>query len=253
MQSLDLATLRPYIFLVCIITSIISAKFHPAFKNTCKKRLKINTILFALSILTLRVAFPMGLYQLAVQVQSTDRSVLGLSNIPYSAILTIILFDLAIYWQHRLSHIIKPIWALHAVHHADTEMDFTTALRFHPIEIALSGLYKMMLITFFGPTAISFLIYEIILNSMAVFNHSNIKLPNKLERVLRLFIVTPQMHFPHHHPSKELTNSNYGNFLSIWDRIFKSYTPEYTDTFGLDYVSDENAKSLQRQLFLNLK
>jgi sterol desaturase/sphingolipid hydroxylase (fatty acid hydroxylase superfamily) len=132
-------------------------------------------------------------------------------------------------------------------------MDLTTALRFHPLEILFSGMYKLFFVFLIGPRLETFLIYEIILSSMAIFNHSNIKLPNQLEKLLVLFIVTPRFHTPHHSPIKKLTNSNYGNFLSIWDRVFKSYTPIVNKEFGIDEMSKLESNTLSKLFTIPFK
>ena len=165
-----------------------------------------------------------------------------------SFILAIILLDLAIYAQHVATHKIPLLWRLHKVHHSDRDIDTTTALRFHPVEIIVSMLYKVGIILLLGPALLAVLIFEILLNGCAMFNHSNLKLPLWLDRVIRIFIVTPDMHRVHHsvHPSE--TNSNYGFSLSLWDRLFRTYKAQPKDgheamTIGLnEYQSDKPAR-----------
>jgi len=138
-------------------------------------------------------------------------------------ILALILFDMMIYWQHVASHYIPMLWALHQVHHADRDIDATTGIRFHPVEIIFSMLYKMVLILLIGPSVAAMFIFEVILNGCAVFNHANIKLPKALDAFIRLFLVTPDMHRVHHSVIRRETNSNYGFSISLWDRLFGSY------------------------------
>ncbi len=138
-------------------------------------------------------------------------------------ILALIIFDMMIYWQHVASHYIPALWALHQVHHADRDIDATTGIRFHPVEIILSMLYKMLLVLIIGPSVAAMFIFEVILNGCAVFNHANIKLPKGLDRIIRLFLVTPDMHRVHHSVVKHETNANYGFSISLWDRLFGSY------------------------------
>lgn len=135
----------------------------------------------------------------------------------------IIVLDFAIYIQHVVSHKIPILWRLHKVHHSDVDFDVTTAIRFHPIEIALSMLYKVVLVLGLGPSAIAVVLFEIILNGCAMFNHANIALPRPLDTMLRLFLVTPDMHRVHHSILQRETDSNYGFNLSIWDRVFRTY------------------------------
>ncbi|MEO0619306.1 MAG: sterol desaturase family protein [Pseudomonadota bacterium] len=140
----------------------------------------------------------------------------------------IVLLDLAIYAQHVASHKIPLLWRLHKVHHSDVDIDVTTAIRFHPAEIALSMLYKIVLVLALGPAAGAVVLFEILLNGAAMFNHANLALPRWLDRLLRMFLVTPDMHRIHHSIIERETDSNYGFSLSFWDRAFGTYneTPE---------------------------
>jgi sterol desaturase/sphingolipid hydroxylase (fatty acid hydroxylase superfamily) len=138
-------------------------------------------------------------------------------------VLAVLLLDMAIYWQHVLSHKIPIIWALHKVHHADRDIDTTTGLRFHPVEIILSMGYKIFWVLVLGPSVVAVFVFELLLNACALFNHANVKIPRGVDRFIRLFIVTPDMHRVHHSVIREETNSNYGFNLSVWDRLFGSY------------------------------
>ena len=138
-------------------------------------------------------------------------------------LLAIVVLDLAIYAQHVIFHKVPVLWRLHQVHHADVDFDVSTALRFHPVEIALSMLIKIAVVLALGAPAIAVVLFEIILNGCAMFNHANIKLPGWLDSVLRRILVTPDMHRVHHSTIPRETNSNFGFNLSIWDRIFRTY------------------------------
>ncbi len=131
--------------------------------------------------------------------------------------------DFAIYVQHVASHKIPLLWRMHRVHHSDRDIDVTTALRFHPLEILLSMVYKMVLIVLLGAPATAVFVFEIALNGSAMFNHANIRLPGWLDRLLRLLIVTPDMHRVHHSVEHRETDSNYGFNLSVWDRLCRTY------------------------------
>lgn len=131
--------------------------------------------------------------------------------------------DLAIWAQHLASHKIPILWRLHQVHHADRDIDVTTAVRFHPIEIALSMLWKIVVVVPLGASPLAVFLFEVILNGCAMFNHANIDLPPWLDRTLRLFVVTPDMHRVHHSVEDDETNSNFGFNLSWWDRLFGTY------------------------------
>ncbi len=175
---------------------------------------------------------------------------LGLLNIialpaGVEIILAIAALDLAIWFQHVISHKIPFFWRMHRVHHADRDIDLTTALRFHPAEIILSMLYKSFIVLVLGPAAWAVILFEIILNGSAMFNHANIRLPLWLDRALRVLLVTPDFHRVHHSVYRDEHDGNYGFFLSIWDRLFGTYTSQPRDghtgmTIGLDaYQSDK--------------
>lgn len=136
---------------------------------------------------------------------------------------SLFILDLAIYLQHLASHKVPLLWRVHRVHHADRDIDVTTAVRFHPIEIGLSMLYKTALVLLLGVDALAVLLFEMILNGCAMFNHSNIALPAWLDRIVRQILVTPDMHRVHHSVIRGETDSNYGFNLSIWDRLFGTY------------------------------
>lgn len=141
-------------------------------------------------------------------------------------VMAVVILDFAIWTQHVLSHRIEPLWRLHRMHHADVDFDVTTALRFHPIEIALSMLYKVAWVLLLGPAVIAVVLFEVILNGCALFNHANVRLPLWLDAALRTVIVTPDMHRVHHSVLGREHNANFGFNLSIWDRLFGTYTAQ---------------------------
>jgi sterol desaturase/sphingolipid hydroxylase (fatty acid hydroxylase superfamily) len=143
-----------------------------------------------------------------------------------SVALAIIVLDFAIWLQHVISHKVPAIWAFHQVHHADPDIDVTTAVRFHPVEIALSMLYKMVWVIALGASPLAVVLFEMILNAGAMFNHANVALPAWLDRVLRWIIVTPDMHRVHHSVLRVEHDSNYGFSLSVWDRLAGTYTEQ---------------------------
>lgn len=170
-------------------------------------------------------------------------------------LLALILLDLAIYIQHVASHKIPVLWKIHQVHHSDTDIDVTTAIRFHPIEIALSMLYKVVLVFLLGPAVFAVFVFEVILNACAMFNHANISLPRPVDGILRAFIVTPDMHRVHHSIKVRETDSNFGFNLSIWDRIFRTYIPQpdvghKKMAIGLAQYQSEKPAQLRWSLFL---
>ena len=143
-----------------------------------------------------------------------------------SFVLSLLLMDLVIYGQHIIMHKIPLLWRIHRLHHTDLDFDVTTALRFHPFEIILSMVIKFFFIALFGTPVAAVIVFEIILNISSMFNHSNIQIPLSIDRLLRLFIVTPDMHRVHHSVNKIETNSNYGFNIPWWDYIFHTYRPQ---------------------------
>lgn len=161
--------------------------------------------------------------------------------------LAIVIFDFAIWAQHLITHKVPLLWRLHRVHHADVDIDVTTAIRFHPVEIALSMLLKIGLVYLIGPAALAIILFEIMLNGTAMFNHANIKLPRAVDRVLRLVLVTPDMHRVHHSVHRHEHDSNYGFSLSIWDRAFRTYIPQPAEghddmLIGLEWQDDRPSR-----------
>lgn len=162
-------------------------------------------------------------------------------------ILAVLIFDFAIWAQHLITHKVPLLWRLHRVHHADVDLDVTTAIRFHPVEIALSMLLKIGLVYLLGPAALAVILFEILLNGTAMFNHANIKLSPTMDRVLRLVLVTPDMHRVHHSVDRDEHDSNYGFALSIWDRMFRTYIPQPRDgheemKIGLEWQDDRPSR-----------
>tara|TARA_B100000686_G_C16536289_1_gene834976 strand:+ start:256 stop:807 length:552 start_codon:yes stop_codon:yes gene_type:complete len=140
-----------------------------------------------------------------------------------SILFTLFIFDLIIYLQHFIFHKVSILWKFHKVHHSDIEIDVTTGLRFHVIEIFISMIIKLFFISIIGPPAIAMLVFEIILNFASMFNHSNINIPNKIEKFIKVIFVTPKMHRIHHSTNNTHLNSNFGFNFSFWDRFFFSY------------------------------
>ena len=143
---------------------------------------------------------------------------------PWVAVVaSMLLLDLAIYVQHIMFHAVPGLWRLHRMHHADLDYDATTGLRFHPVEILISMGIKLAMVAALGPPAVAVLLFELILNATALFNHANIDLPRSVDRWLRWIVVTPDMHRVHHSSDPRETNSNYGFNLPWWDRLLGTY------------------------------
>lgn len=178
-----------------------------------------------LNSLILRFFFPILAVGMAILAQERGWGIFNVIDLPIwlATILAIIIQDLIIYGQHALFHHVPIFWRLHKVHHADIDYDVTTGARFHPIEICLSMGIKLGVVVVLGPPIVAVILFEIILSSMAMFNHANAKLPAKLDAVLRLIVVTPDMHRVHHSIKYQEFNRNFGFNLAIWDRLFGTY------------------------------
>jgi sterol desaturase/sphingolipid hydroxylase (fatty acid hydroxylase superfamily) len=178
-------------------------------------------------VLRLMAALAVPVAAVAAAFFAKERG-LGLLNQvewPYwvKLVIALLALDLAIWFQHLVSHKVPVFWRLHQVHHADRDIDVTTAVRFHPVEIALSMLWKIAVVIPLGASPFAVFLFEVILNACAMFNHANIALPAWLDRALRLFIVTPDMHRVHHSVLYREHDRNYGFNLSLWDRLFRTY------------------------------
>lgn len=172
-----------------------------------------------------RLLLPASVMSAALLVDERRWGLFNILSLPVGLeiILAVAALDLIIYWQHVLFHMFPALWRLHRVHHADLEFDVTTGVRFHPVEITLSMMIKFAAIAALGPAPIAVLIFEVLLNAAAMFNHSNARLPLGIDRALRWVLVTPDMHRVHHSIEEHETNSNFGFALPLWDRLFGTY------------------------------
>jgi sterol desaturase/sphingolipid hydroxylase (fatty acid hydroxylase superfamily) len=184
-------------------------------------------VMDTLALRAMAIGLPLLAIGAAMDAQALGIGVLNMLELPIWAktLIAIVILDFAIWAQHMISHKVPMFWRFHQMHHADREMDVTTALRFHPVEILASMGVKMAVVYAIGAPPLAVLLFEIILNGTALFNHANLRLPVGVDRALRLFLVTPDMHRVHHSVLRAEHDSNYGFALSIWDRIFGTYTP----------------------------
>ncbi len=184
-----------------------------------------NLGLVVIDTILVRLTFPIVAVGVALLAQEKGWGLFNIIEAPswLAIIVSIVVLDFAIYLQHVLFHAVPALWRLHRVHHADQAIDVTTGLRFHPVEIILSMLIKLAVVAALGPPAVAVLIFEVLLNATAMFNHSNIHLPERVDRVLRLFVVTPDMHRVHHSIDPKETDSNFGFNLPWWDRLLGTY------------------------------
>jgi sterol desaturase/sphingolipid hydroxylase (fatty acid hydroxylase superfamily) len=184
-----------------------------------------NLGLLAVDVLAVRILAPGAAIAVAIAGEAEGRGVLRMVDLPVWAnlLIAIVLLDLVIYLQHVAFHALPTLWRLHRVHHADPDLDVTSGTRFHPIEIFISVIVKCVAVAVIGAPALAVLLFEILLNALAMFNHANARVPLRLDRWLRWFLVTPDVHRVHHSTLTAETNSNYGFNLTCWDRLFGTY------------------------------
>lgn len=246
---MDESTIRLTIFISLVLLLGISQTLFPRRTPTTPtlRRWLTNFALVILNSLLVRLVF--GLILPVTIANWAQAQSLGLFNslaLPtiVSIVASIILLDSVIYWQHRLFHRVPLLWRLHRVHHYDADYDLSTALRFHPIEILLSILIKNAAILILGAPAVAVIVFEVVLNGMALFNHANLRLPRMMDRILRLLVVTPDMHRVHHSVYSHEMHSNFGFNLSIWDKLFSSYVAQPQDGHENMQIGQPNAEQL---------
>ena len=184
-----------------------------------------NLALVVIDTAILRLAFPVLAMGLAGLAQDKGWGLFNVVTLPIWAevVAAVLILDLAIYLQHVVFHAVPGLWRLHRMHHADLDFDTTTGLRFHPAEIVLSMAIKLAVVGAIGAPPVAVLAFEVILNATSLFNHGNVRLPPSLDRVLRLVLVTPDMHRVHHSSDPRETNSNFGFSVPWWDRLLGTY------------------------------
>lgn len=204
-----------------------------------------NLGIVALNTVIVRLLFPTAAVGMALFVAQQGWGLFHYYHTPdiVAIILSVIALDFIIYLQHVMVHAVPGLWRLHRVHHADLDYDVTTGARFHPIEIVISMLIKFAGIIVLGAPVVAVIIFEVLLNATAMFNHGNLRLPFKLDRVLRWLVVTPDMHRVHHSVEDDEANSNFGFNLPWWDRLFGTYRDQPRDghegmTIGIHYYRD---------------
>jgi sterol desaturase/sphingolipid hydroxylase (fatty acid hydroxylase superfamily) len=182
-------------------------------------------VIDSIALRAMAVGVPLLAIGAAVDAEALGIGVLNIFALPNWAtvLAAILILDFAIWAQHLISHKVPAFWRFHQMHHADRDIDVSTALRFHPVEIVVSMLVKISVVYAIGAPPLAVLLFEIILNGTAMFNHSNLRMPLGLDRVLRLVLVTPDMHRVHHSDLRAEHDSNYGFALSIWDHMFGTY------------------------------
>ncbi len=242
--------MRPIIFVLVLISCWLLQSYWPRRQQgNVNARLIGNFGLLLSGSLLLWLVVPLGATGAALWAEQQHWGLLRQLPLPLwlSTVLCVVALDAAIYWQHRAMHQWPLLWRLHRVHHSDLQLDTSSGVRFHPLEILLSMLYKMAIVIALGASAESVVIYEVVLSSFALFNHSNWAMP--ADHYLRKLIITPDVHRVHHSVNAAETNSNYGNFLVLWDKLFASYveqpqTSHQQMQIGLEQYRDSHSQKL---------
>ena len=219
-----------------------------------------NLGIVVIDTILVRLTFPVVAVSLALLAEERGWGMLNIFETPawLAFLVSLLALDLAIYLQHVMFHAIPTLWRLHRMHHADLEVDVTTGLRFHPIEILLSMGVKLAVVVALGPPAVAVLIFEALLNATSTFNHGNVRIPIGLDGALRWIVVTPDMHRVHHsiHPNE--TNSNFGFNLPWWDRLLGTYRAQPKEdhesmTIGIEQFRTRRDLWLDRMLIQPLR
>jgi len=259
---MDVATIRFSIFLgVFVLMLILEAKYqrHPTVDSKIR-RLGINLAITGIDILVVRLFLGAAAVGAAQFAEQNSWGILNWAQLPhfFEIIIAVVFLDFMIYVQHVVVHMIPLFWRFHIVHHTDLDLDVSSGLRFHPVEILASLIYKIFLVFALGPSPLAVLVFEAILNGMAQFSHSNIKLRDDWDEKLRKVIVTPDMHRIHHSVEMDETNSNYGFNLSIWDRWLGTYVAnakclQHEIDIGVPEYRDPSQVGLKQLLLMPFK
>lgn len=242
------------IFVVMMLWEILAPKRHQVIGRM--QRWPNNLGIVLIDSLLVRLIFPTAAVGVALFAQTRGWGLLPALGMPIWLMLgvSVVTLDLAIYLQHVMLHAVPLLWRLHRMHHADLEIDLTTGARFHPLEILVSLVVKFAVIIALGAPAIAVLVFEVLLNVTSMFNHGNVSMPQRLDRVLRWLLVTPDMHRVHHSWHPDETNSNFGFNLSWWDRVFGTYRAQPRDgqlgmTIGINQFRAPGELRLDRMLW----
>lgn len=231
---------------VFVLVALLEALFPRRVRSRPRReRWPVNLGIVILDTLVVRLLIPFAPVAAALVASSRGWGILSLLPLPGwgRVLFGVILLDLVVYLQHVLFHHLPLFWRLHRMHHTDLDLDVTSGTRFHPLEIAVSHGIKTVTVLSLGVPAAGVVIFEVILNATAMFSHANLRLPLPLDALLRLLVVTPDMHRVHHSTIVRETNSNFGFNLSLWDRLFGTYRPQPSEghdgmTIGLKEYRD---------------
>lgn len=254
------AYLRFSIFLGIYLLAALLESFSPKRPPTQARigRWVVNFSLVGINILVQRFTLGAAAYLTAVYAQDHGWGLMSVINLPFwvEALIAFLILDFAIYLQHVMSHALPVFWRLHRVHHADLDIDASSGLRFHPIEIIISALYKAIIVAALGVDPWVVIAFEATLNGAAVLTHANIRYPDKLDAFLRSLLVTPNMHRVHHSISRDEMDTNFGFFLSIWDKLCGTYhhAPPRAGhekvALGLPYMREQSRLGLWQLLIM---
>lgn len=257
---------EPVVRLICFLGVLVLMalweRLTPRRPQSIKRLLRWpnNLGLAVLNTFVVRLLFPLAGVGMALLAQAKGWGLFNIVPAPawFAIPAGLLLLDLTIYGQHVAFHAVPVLWRLHRVHHADLEFDVTTGLRFHPGEIVVSMLVKLLAIVVLGALPIVVLAFEVVLNATSIFNHGNVRLPPRLDRVLRLLVVTPDMHRVHHSIDRRETDSNFGFNVPWWDRLFGTYRAQPAlghdrMTLGIDLFREERELWLDRMLLQPLR
>jgi sterol desaturase/sphingolipid hydroxylase (fatty acid hydroxylase superfamily) len=219
-----------------------------------------NLGVVVLNTVLVRLLFPVAAVGLALAGEREGWGLLNNLDLPgwLAVLLAVVVLDFIIYLQHVMFHAVPLLWRLHRMHHADLDLDVTSGARFHPVEILISMVIKMAAVVALGPPAVAVVIFEVLLNATAMFNHSNLSIPGPVDRLLRLVVVTPDMHRVHHSVVPDETNSNFGFNAPWWDRLFGTYRAQPAAghagmTIGIEQFRSSRDLWLDRMLLQPLK
>ncbi|MCP4184667.1 MAG: sterol desaturase family protein [Hyphomicrobiales bacterium] len=262
MGEFQITDIRPVIFVGLLFGFGIIEFLLPrrTLKPIKTKRWITNLLIIFIDSMLVKLLFKSAAIGVAVWAEVNGYGLFNVIEAPYWLAfgLSFAVLDFSIWLTHVVSHKIPILWKIHRMHHSDVDIDASTGIRFHPFEIVLSMCWKFLVVLALGAPVLSVLIFEVVLNGGALFNHSNIKIPLKIDRILRWIIVTPDMHRVHHSVISREYNSNYGFNLSIWDKIFSTYVdqPEKGHremTIGLPDWQDEKPARLDWTLMVPFK
>jgi len=257
---------EPIVRLICFLGVLVLMalweRLTPRRPQSIKRLIRWpnNLGLVVLNTFVVRLLFPLAGVGMALLAQAKGWGLFNIVPGPawFAIPAGLLLLDLTIYGQHVAFHAVPLLWRLHRMHHADLEFDVTTGLRFHPGEIVVSMLVKLLAIVVLGALPIVVLAFEVVLNATSIFNHGNVRLPPRLDRVLRLLVVTPDMHRVHHSIDRRETDSNFGFNVTWWDRLFGTYRAQPAlghdrMTLGIDLFREERELWLDRMLLQPLR